>query len=508
MSFSIKESGASNSVNNQDLTVGKDDSDSKSEFVKDSKGFNKFSASLLSSFHRVDPAPSLCLMICLTLSLIYLRPQAYPGMGFIGSLRIPFFVHLVTASLWLPFIGRNFAWPIKAIWILMVIQAIRGLFGVYLDPHDAIVTNDFWHFKTFQNLMTQLLGVHFPIAACLTSRKALDRVILLLAWISGILGVYAITHKGVGPGGFMGDENDFCFVLLGFLPMCIAKFMLSKSRFRQLVYIGLGSLVSLGMIVSNSRGGMLGILCLLGFLFYRSRKKLLFCCLGLVFLVASIPFMPEEFKKEFLSIQTDISGDQGTVKRRKELWQVAWAVYTEPQHIPFGVGMSNLQFWFGRYEGEVLEVVGRSKAGRAVHSMYFELLPELGLAGLFLFGSSIIWCFRSNSRTERSFVSLENKISSLARKENSKFLEQYDLEKKDLDKVFFTLFQEVKFARIAAFTFNCSFVGLLGAAVGISVLYYPPVWLFMALSVALSYYVKQVKMHINTFFEFFPEKLD
>ena len=489
-------------MNKQGLTSRENSDNSSIGFSKDAKGFGLFSTQLFSSFHRVEPAPALCLMICLTLSFVYLRPQDLPGLGIIGNLRIPFLVHCFTAVLWLPYVGRNIAWPIKAIWILMFIQGVRGLLGVYLDPYETIVSNDHWHFKTFQNLMTQLLGVHLPIAACLTSRKALDRVVLLLAWLSGILALYSIAHKGVGPGAFMKDENDFCFVLLGFAPMCIAKYMLSSSKFRQLVYIGIGSLVGLGMMVTNSRGGMLGILCLLGFLFYRSKKKILFCGLGAVLLVSSIPFMPEEFKKEFLSIQTDISANQGTVKKRKELWKVAWAVYTEPKHIPFGVGMGNLPFWFGKYEGEALgSITGRSKAGRAVHSMYFELLPELGLAGLFLFGSSVIWCFRSNSRTEKSFLSLERQIASHSRTDNTKLLQHYGLKKSDLNKVLSTLYQEAKFARILAFTFNCSFVGLLGAAVGISVLYYPPVGLFMALSVALSFYVKQVKRHASTFFE-------
>jgi O-antigen ligase len=50
-----------------------------------------------------------------------------------------------------------------------------------------------------------------------------------------------------------------------------------------------------------------------------------------------------------------------------------------------GVGPGNIPWTIGQYE-VVDDVVERSLAGRAVHSLYYTLLAELGLFGIFVYG--------------------------------------------------------------------------------------------------------------------------
>ena len=92
-----------------------------------------------------------------------------------------------------------------------------------------------------------------------------------------------------------------------------------------------------------------------------------------------------------------------------------------------------------------------------MHSIYFTLLPELGIFGTFLFIAMIYYNFKD---TKRIRDKLRNKAKML--KENKTI--------KDLQ---------------LAFTLEASLIGYLVSSIFISTLYYPNFWILMGFTVCL-----------------------
>jgi len=107
----------------------------------------------------------------------------------------------------------------------------------------------------------------------------------------------------------------------------------------------------------------------------------------------------------------------------------------------------------------------KSLAGRQAHSLYFTLMPELGLVGIIIFGTMIVLNYR-DTRVRR-FVPSELPAMR-PRRENEQVTDP-------------------EFERAALFG-NAILGGLLGYLITsafISTLYYPTFWILMGLAVAL-----------------------
>jgi hypothetical protein len=90
-----------------------------------------------------------------------------------------------------------------------------------------------------------------------------------------------------------------------------------------------------------------------------------------------------------------------------------------------------------------------------MHSVYFTLLPELGILGAFLFGSMIYYSYKD---TKRIRDKLRKKAKML--KENTTI--------KDLN---------------LGFSLEASLIGYLVSSIFISTLYYPNFWILMGFTV-------------------------
>jgi O-antigen ligase len=125
-----------------------------------------------------------------------------------------------------------------------------------------------------------------------------------------------------------------------------------------------------------------------------------------------------------------------------------------------GVGQGNFPYVFGKYELEVTgsdeSFHGRSVAGRQAHSIYFTMLPELGIIGTGIFIGMIIYIFK-DLKTIRFRSSQQNKGSSPILN-NNYFL---------------------------ALGLEGALVAYLASGAFISILYYPNLWILMGFVLSL-----------------------
>ena len=93
-------------------------------------------------------------------------------------------------------------------------------------------------------------------------------------------------------------------------------------------------------------------------------------------------FAPEKYWEEMESSTSDQTLTVGTGAERLYTWGIGWEMFLGNPIL--GVGQGNFPWNFENYQGGD-RFNTRSLAGRAAHSMYFTLLPELGTVGTGLF---------------------------------------------------------------------------------------------------------------------------
>jgi O-antigen ligase len=168
-------------------------------------------------------------------------------------------------------------------------------------------------------------------------------------------------------------------------------------------------------------------------------------------------FAPPSYWEEVKSIRT--AGNKGdTGETRLYFWGIGWRMFLD--HPILGVGTYNYGIRAPEYQ-DPYRVAWRSHTwGRVAHSLYFTLLPELGLVGTVLFGAILVWCLRVWRRLRR-------------------------LGRGAPDDPY------LRTGALAASGLAAGVVGTLVTGAFLSVLYYPVLWILVALLAALDASVEE-----------------
>ena len=130
----------------------------------------------------------------------------------------------------------------------------------------------------------------------------------------------------------------------------------------------------------------------------------------------------------------------------------------------FGVGQGNFPWTIGEYMGGRTWQT-KSLAGRQAHSLYFTLMPELGLVGVIIFGTMIYL----NYRDTRVSQFLPVAVRGIAGRNGQE-------QERD---------PQVTRAILFGNAILGGMIGYLTTSAFISTLYYPTFWILMGLAVVL-----------------------
>ncbi len=170
------------------------------------------------------------------------------------------------------------------------------------------------------------------------------------------------------------------------IPVAFFMSQAAKNQRAKLLYIVLLGLFILSVVASSSRGAFLGLVAVAVYCWFYSSKKIIslfwgICLIGLVLIAA-----PQEYWDRINSITDDSTMESGTAGQRMFTWGIGWEMFLA--NPVFGVGQGNFPWTIGDYLGTRTWQT-KSLAGRQAHSLYFTLLPELGLVGVMIFGAMI-----------------------------------------------------------------------------------------------------------------------
>lgn len=176
-------------------------------------------------------------------------------------------------------------------------------------------------------------------------------------------------------------------------------------------YLIIGLLCVLGVIASYARGAFLCLCATSGFIWYRSKRKMLLVGIGAVFAIflvigASLFFNGGQYWEEIVSVQHSL-GDEAS-EGRHFLFRKAVQIFSDNLHNtligvgPFNYGHALVNLTSHQEAGERGVEVGQLY-GRDTHNIYLQMLAELGSFGLIAFAIMIIIFWRKNNAVQRNY---------------------------------------------------------------------------------------------------------
>lgn len=305
-------------------------------------------------------------------AIAYLRPQDWIG----GLSRAP-----VAIAVALPLAVCLAIWarPAEARKLDVAALALTTLFAAIWVP---FATNGFHAFESFKFLALEMLGV-IAIGSFVDSAARLRTLLVVFLGSLGAQAAFALGHQGRGFTSYFGDENDLALGMNMALPFAVFGAFSARRGWVRLSLLGLSALYVAAVIVSGSRGGLVALVATSGAMLVLSRRRLL----TISTLVVGVGFLavlvPQTYWEE---MKTIADGSDPTRNERLRQWSLSTDIWAD--NPVFGVGPGNVPWVVTQYESYDTQVT-RSMAGRAVHSLYFTILAELGLCGVALYGGLI-----------------------------------------------------------------------------------------------------------------------
>jgi len=202
-----------------------------------------------------------------------------------------------------------------------------------------------------------------------------------------VMAIFTLKNAPSGPGDFTSDANDACLALGMGIPFAFyALFQKNLSNKRRFFYCAALALLFLGIIATSSRGGFLGMLAGLLAIWWMTQRRLkvaMFAVLGgLIAGGMFLSFIPQDYVEDMESMNDT---EDSTRVERLRTWEISWEMFKDNPLL--GVGAGNFPNTVHLYQHKTSWWTGREKSlsGRQSHSLYFQVLPDLGLTGISIY---------------------------------------------------------------------------------------------------------------------------
>lgn len=381
------------------------------------------------------------------------------------------FPKIFSVLIFLAWVGQpNKKFPRQVVYMLLIVAEM------FFDV--PLAANNYKAFWSSYGMGMLAVSLCIPIVHFVNSKPRFTIAMNILIGIYLVIGAWACLHKGYGPGGSDAaqDENYVATWMAMAIPLTLYASLAGVSRLQKLAYLVLIPVFLLAVVLGEnpSRGGVIGILVVMAYAVFYSKKRML-ALVGIsvvgvfVLAVAGATFWAE--------MGTIGETDSGTASHRKDLWMLATRMFLSNPIT--GVGPENFQWSIGDYQtAEDIAKYKRDLSGSAVtHSLYFEMLADLGSVGVFLFSMITLQNFRDVRAVRKNVdeVVRQHKVAS-----QDAHLEQVADD------------GTLKWLKYYAHGMEASLIGLLVCSVFLSTFYVTYFWLQSALIAAFKLVADQL----------------
>jgi hypothetical protein len=361
----------------------------------------------------------------------YARPQdLIPGVGAIRPA-------LLVMAVLIFFLIKHRALLVRRSKQIKMIWYFIGLLAVFIP----FARNNYYAYATCSEML-KFMPFILSVLVCVDSIERLKAFMKFYVGLMIYIALYAMTHGGMGSGNYFADENDVSLYINMVIPFCYFLFLIEEKKWTKIFY-GAGLMIGLlTVVVSFSRGGFVGLVIMFFIVWLVSPRKML-TVFAILFLGTIVYFYSGQAYRQEMETVTDTK--ESTAKARLNSWASGWDMFLDN---PLGVGGNNFQVRFPEYQGDRFN---RGMWGRVAHSLWFTLIPELGVFGILIYFRLL-------------YYNLKDIFSIKIRKKELSGSERY--------------------LNSMSIAFVASLAGFFASASFISVLYYPHYWYLTAMIVA------------------------
>lgn len=252
--------------------------------------------------------------------------------------------------------------------------------------------------------LLKVLVFAFLMPLFMTSRLRIHAFLIALVLGLGLHGVlegakYLASgggHHVVGiPMSMIGDNNHFAVALVMALPMAFYLFRYSRNAFVRLGFLGVSLLLVVAVIGTYSRGAFVCLTIVGGWFVISSNRKFYAAIVVSAAALAVVAMASNTWVDRIETIQN--AGEDMSFMGRVSAWRASSAIAL--QHPFFGGGFHAVQVQYVwekyRLSSGILPFVDMPEdfireTARAAHSIYFEVLGDLGFVGFILFVSLLV----------------------------------------------------------------------------------------------------------------------
>lgn len=330
--------------------------------------------------------------LCLFVMLLYLRPnELFPGVfGEFPIAKIVAIVTLLAYTLSKLSSGEKITeWPLE---LKMVITIF--VLGILFIPA-ASSSKDSVDF--LKDTYSKVVMIFIIFINLINTRERLMSIMKVTVFLGTWIALDAINKYRSGDfmmenlrimgavGGMFSNPNDLAISFDLLLPLTVVMMFIHKGLMRWVLLFCAIALV-VGIVVTFSRGGFLGLAAAGGLMMWKLGKgnRIMTVVSAMVLLGVFVVSMPGSYGDRLLSISSENMDKTGSSWERKELLKRAFEVAVH--HPIVGVGMNNFHIF--------------SIKEKVAHNSYLEIWAELGLIGLIAYLVLMFSPMRSLSRIE------------------------------------------------------------------------------------------------------------
>jgi putative inorganic carbon (HCO3(-)) transporter len=234
------------------------------------------------------------------------------------------------------------------------------------------------------DMLTRVLKIMLMTCVTMMVVRTKEQLHLLIWTLAGSLGYYGIKggiftvlsgggSRVWGPEGtFIEGNNEIALALITIIPIFYYLFLNSKNKWLRYGFAASILLCAMAALGSYSRGALLGLAAMGGFLWLKSPKKLVLGLIMALIVPAAIAFMPSQWTARMDTIK-EYKEDESAMGRINA-WSMAFHLALDKPLTGGGFEIYDVPT-FARYAPNPLDI-------HAAHSLYFQALGEHGFVGL------------------------------------------------------------------------------------------------------------------------------
>ena len=231
----------------------------------------------------------------------------------------------------------------------------------------------------------------------ITDREKIHALVWIIVFSIGFFGfkggIFTLVTGGgyhvLGPGGFIQGNTEIGLALVMIYPLVWYLYLNTQTRWIRYSLLLSMLLIAFGILGTQSRGALLAIVAVAGFLWLKSsRKGVIFVILLLLSPVAYM-MMPDSWHERMSTIKT--YQEDESANQRLRAWEFGYKMALARPLVGGGFESASAETYI-RYVPHQVGPDADARTFQDYHSIYIEILAEHGFVGLFIF-LMLFWYF-------------------------------------------------------------------------------------------------------------------